>query len=117
MQSVFFKRKISVFFTVPAFGRVRYMLFALQKVLRVQRQNYQPHRNASTIKISLYNFLYCMPNSLFCKLKFVKQVSKTFFTLLCKCVICLKPEDTTSGSYLHINNNCNFIYINVVNSN
>ncbi|AJD09240.1 hypothetical protein [Condylorrhiza vestigialis mutiple nucleopolyhedrovirus] len=93
------------------------MLSALQKVLRMQRQDYQPNRNASTIKISLYNFLYCMPNSLFCKLKFVKQVSKTVFTLLCKCVTCLESENTTGDCYLHINNNCNFIYINVVNNN
>ncbi|QBC76060.1 nesp081 [Neophasia sp. alphabaculovirus] len=63
-----------------------------------------------------------MPNNLltYCKLKFVKQVSKTVFTLLCKCVTCLEPENATGNRYdcyLHINNNCNFIYINVVNNN
>ena len=60
-----------------------------------------------------------MPNSLLtsCKLKFVKQVSKTVVNLLCKCVTCLEPENTTGDRYLQINNNCNFIYINVVNSN
>ncbi|BAE72368.1 ORF79 peptide [Hyphantria cunea nucleopolyhedrovirus] len=50
----------------------------------------------------------------YCKLKLVKSVSKTVSALLCRC---MAPEDSDGDGgdrYVQINNNCNFVYINVV---
>ncbi|AAP29849.1 unknown [Choristoneura fumiferana multiple nucleopolyhedrovirus] len=47
----------------------------------------------------------------YCKLKLVKRASKTFCALLCRCVA---PENAENDRYVQINNNCNFIYINVI---
>ncbi|QDL57042.1 hypothetical protein QKQ66_gp087 [Dione juno nucleopolyhedrovirus] len=58
-----------------------------------------------------------MSNNLiaYCKLKFVKSVSKTVSALLCKCVTSPDDGDDHNGDrYFQINNNCNFIYINIV---
>ncbi|AAK85628.1 hypothetical protein [Epiphyas postvittana nucleopolyhedrovirus] len=56
-----------------------------------------------------------MPNNLLTKFKFVKRVSKIVSTLLCKCVARFDSKDGDGGDcYMQINNNCNFIYINVV---
>nr|UIX56207.1 HycuOrf-79 hypothetical protein [Hyphantria cunea nucleopolyhedrovirus]UIX56352.1 HycuOrf-79 hypothetical protein [Hyphantria cunea nucleopolyhedrovirus] len=50
----------------------------------------------------------------YCKLKLIKSASKTVSALLCRCVA---PEDSDGDGggdrYVQINNNCNFIYINV----
>lgn len=45
------------------------------------------------------------------KLKLVKSVTKTVSALLCKCVA---PENSEGDKYMQINNNCNFIYVNVM---
>ncbi|AHD25570.1 ac72 [Choristoneura murinana nucleopolyhedrovirus] len=114
MQGVLCQRKIGVLFAVPAFGRVRRMLAALQALLRVQQQNREPHKHiAAIVIISCKRFSYCMSSNLFayCKLKLVKSASKTFSALLCRCVA---PENADGDRYVQINNNCNFIYINVV---
>ncbi|BBD51450.1 hypothetical protein [Samia ricini nucleopolyhedrovirus] len=48
-----------------------------------------------------------------CKFKLIKSATKTVSALLCKCVA---PQDSDGGDrYTQINNNCNFIYVNVIN--
>ncbi|AAA66702.1 AcOrf-72 peptide [Autographa californica nucleopolyhedrovirus] len=52
----------------------------------------------------------------YCKVKLVKGFSKKFASLFCRCVVShLSDEDDSDGDrYYQYNNNCNFIYINIV---
>ncbi|ACQ57251.1 Ac72-like protein [Bombyx mandarina nucleopolyhedrovirus] len=51
-----------------------------------------------------------------CKVKLVKGFLKKFANLFCLCVVShLSDKDDSDGNrYYQYNNNCNFIYINVV---
>ncbi|ABL76007.1 Mv-ORF55 peptide [Maruca vitrata nucleopolyhedrovirus] len=48
----------------------------------------------------------------YCKLKIVKGFSKIIVSLFCRCVG--KDDDSDGDRYYQYNNNCNFVYINVV---
>lgn len=51
----------------------------------------------------------------YCKLKIVKGVTKKFASLLCRCVMSHLDDDSDDNRYYQYNNNCNYIYINIVN--